>query len=84
MSAGDRIETRGIRCLECKGLDLQTYKEQAKLGFGWCLLAELPHFVSAAMARNCRDFDQAPPEVVGPREKWADKLPLFPKRQDND
>lgn len=79
-----RIEVRGIRCLECTKLDLQTNKEQAKGGFGLCTAAIDLRFVSAPMARNCIDFDPAPPDVVKPRNDWAERLPIFPKKQDNN
>lgn len=77
MSKPGRIESRGVTCLQCSGLDLQAHADVAKLGYGWCRLAELPHFVAARMARNCADFDPAPDEIVGPRVAWADRLPLF-------
>lgn len=69
-----------VRCLECKGLDLQKFPETAKNGFGWCTLHKAPHFVSVRMARNCAEFDAAPPDVVGPRHAWAERLPLFRAR----
>jgi hypothetical protein len=76
-----RAETRGVTCLACSGLDLQAHPEKAHTGFGWCKLAAAPHFVAARMARNCADFDPAPPEVVKPRDAWAVKLPLFFERK---
>jgi hypothetical protein len=77
-----KIESRGVTCLECAGLDLKKYEEQAKNGFGWCAAAELPHFVSVRMARNCFDFAPAAPDVVEKRQRWADKMPLFMRQPD--
>lgn len=76
-----KIEARGIRCLDCSGLDLQHTPEAAKVGFGWCKLAQVPHYVSVAMARNCIDFVPADAEVVAKRDAWADRLPRLGQRK---
>jgi hypothetical protein len=67
MTINQRIESRGIRCLDCRELDLSTYPEQARTGFGWCPAHELPHFVSVSMARNCLDYSAAPVEEAKAR-----------------
>lgn len=72
-----RYEARGVTCLACANLDLKTHQEASKRGFGWCAVKPVPQFVSFAMSRNCLEFDRAPDEVVGPREKWADKIRMF-------
>lgn len=76
-----RIEARGVRCLECAGLDLKSKPEHAKTGFGLCNPAVPVHFVSILMARNCILFEPAPAELVGARDTWATKsLKPFWKR----
>ena len=72
-----RYESRGVRCLECKGLDLKSHPEQVKGGFGWCALKPAPQFVSFAMSRNCLEFDPAPADVVGPRDAWDKSRRMF-------
>lgn len=72
-----RYESRGVRCLECRGLDLQSHPEQARGGFGWCALKPVPQFVSAGMARNCLEFEAAPEDVVAPREAWDNGRRMF-------
>lgn len=74
------IEARGIRCLECSGLDLQAKPEAAKTGFGQCLRWNPVHFVSFQMSRNCIEFDQAPADVVEARDTWAASVPVFWRR----
>lgn len=72
-----RYESRGIECLSCLHIDLQSDKEAAKRGFGKCKAVDPQPYVSALCARNCLPFDPAPAEVVGPREEWAKKLKHF-------
>lgn len=72
-----RYESRGVRCLECQHVELQGDKEAARRGFGKCLAASPPHYVSVIAARNCLPFDRAPDEVVGPREVYAEKIRMF-------
>lgn len=76
-----RIEARGIRCLECSGLDLQKFPEASKVGHGWCTLHAVPHYVAVAMARNCADFQPAPADVVAARDAWAARLPGLGQRK---
>ena len=76
----NRIESRGVRCLECAGLDLQGNPELAKAGTGRCLNAMAPHFVSILMSRNCVPFEQAPPEQVQARDRWASAIKMFWER----
>lgn len=72
-----RYESRGVRCLECLGLDLKAHPDIAKTGFGWCTRKPVEQFVSFAMSRNCLEFDRAPDDVVGPRDAWAAKGRMF-------
>lgn len=75
-----KLEVRGVRCLECNGLDLKEKPEQARGGFGRCLRADPVIFVSYEMARNCLPFEPAPAEVVAARDIWAEKLPRWWRR----
>jgi hypothetical protein len=75
-----RIEARGVRCLECAGLDLKSKPEHAKTGFGQCTLADPVHFVSVLMARNCILFEPAPADMVEARDTWAANIQPFWKR----
>jgi hypothetical protein len=76
-----KMETRGIRCLDCTGLDLKGDPAAARRGFGRCLRADPVIFVSAEMARNCLPFEPAPPETVAKRDAWAAKLAPWFDRQ---
>lgn len=76
----ERIESRGVRCLECSSLDLQANAEAAKNGFGQCRAGFGP-WVTFANARNCRRFEPAPAEQVAARDAWADKVPMFWQRK---
>lgn len=76
-----KIESRGITCLACRFLDLKGMPEHAKTGFGQCTVAEPVHFVSVQMARNCKLFEPAAPDLVEARDTWAAKLPLFWQRK---
>lgn len=67
-----RIEARGVRCLDCRGVDLQKFPDTARNGFGWCTLHAVPHFVSVTMARNCMEFDAAPADAVKERAALID------------
>lgn len=71
------IESRGIRCLDCAGLDLKTQPERAKAGFGMCGHTNPAHFVVHQMSRNCSEFVADAPEVVEARDTWAAKQPMF-------
>lgn len=79
-----RIESRGVRCLECQHVELQGDKEAAKRGFGKCLAASPPPYVSVIAACNCTPFDRAPDDVVGPRDAWAAKLHLFHQNKSHE
>lgn len=70
-----KLETRGIRCLDCTGLDLKGDPAAAKRGMGRCLRADSVIFVSVEMARNCLPFEPAPAEIVTARDAWAARLP---------
>ena len=72
-----RYESRGVRCLECAGLDLKSHPDIAKTGVGWCALKPVEQFVSFAMSRNCLEYDRAPDEVIKPREKWDEGRRMF-------
>jgi hypothetical protein len=67
-----KIEARGVRCLDCKALDMRKYPDAATNGFGWCPAPEVGHFVSVTMARNCMDFDAAPAEAAKQRAPLID------------
>lgn len=75
------IESRGITCLECAGLDLKTHPERAKAGFGMCGHTNPKHFVVHQMARNCTEFVAAPADVVEARDTWAAGLVMFWQRK---
>lgn len=70
-----KLETRGIRCLDCIGLDLKGRPDLAKIGTGTCQLVDPPVFVSVEMARNCLPFEPTLPDIVAKRDAWAAKLP---------
>lgn len=70
-----KLETRGIRCLDCTGLDLKGDPAAAKRGFGRCTYAVPVIFVQFEGARNCLPFEPAPADVVAARDAWADRLP---------
>lgn len=72
-----KIEARGIRCLDCSGLDLQSHPDRARGGFGQCQRWNPAQFVIANMSRNCMEFDQAPADVVEARDTWAAGLKNF-------
>lgn len=76
----NRYESRGVRCLECKSLELRGHEEEVKGGFGWCPAKPVPQFVSFAMARNCLEFEAAPEDVVAPRDAWDNGRRMFWQR----
>lgn len=70
------IEHRGIRCLDCQHLDLQSYKQQSQLGWGRCKAVPDTTFVRVAMSRNCADYEPADADTVKAREDWVSKQTL--------
>ena len=62
-----------MNCLDCKRLDLQTHKKHTLAGVGQCLAMEKWHFVSFTVARDCANYQPAPPDVVKARKEWSRK-----------
>lgn len=77
MSPPIKLEARGVRCLECTGLDLKAHPAVAKEGAGRCQYAQPVVFVRYEMSRNCLPFDPAASQVVVARESWAELLPRW-------
>lgn len=71
----NKLEARGVRCIECKHLDMKERPDLAQLGSGRCLAATPVIFVGFEMARNCWPFDPLPPDVVAARDSRLHNLP---------
>jgi hypothetical protein len=64
-----------MTCLECAYLDLQRFREHARVGLGRCNLETLPGvFESWQVERNCGSFSTALADITEKRIEWAEKL----------
>jgi hypothetical protein len=70
-----KLEARGVRCLECTGMEVKAAPGLAKTDTRRCLRIEPARFVSIEMSRNCWEFDPVPPDVVAARDAWVARLP---------
>lgn len=70
------MPTATVQCINCANLDLQTFREHSKVGYGRCKFHAGGQFVSITYLRPGSRFKQAETEVIEARYVWARKLGL--------
>ena len=60
-----------MKCLHCSNLDLQRFKEHARVGFGWCKLEPVGVFMGISRDDKCSKWKQADAEVIAKRDEWV-------------